>query len=184
MTTPSTLETKSTSADVAAQFDDFMTSFQAFRDANDERLAEIERRGGADPVTTDKLARIERTLDTLSLKSQRPHLGGTAPRSVAHREHKAAFDTYVRRGEAALLAALEAKSLSVTSGPDGGYLVPPETETAVMIAAQERLADPRHRRRSPSFGVRLQEAVLDLGPRHGLGRRDRGTARDHVADAR
>ena len=37
-----------------------MTTFEAFKDANDEKLAEIERRLGADVVTTDKVERISR----------------------------------------------------------------------------------------------------------------------------
>ena len=93
----------------------------------------------ADVVTTDKLDRINRALDDtkrivddLALKSARPHLGGPAPRTAALAlQHKAAFDAYVRKGDAAQLRDLEAKALSVGSDPDGGYLVPDELERAV-----------------------------------------------------
>jgi HK97 family phage major capsid protein len=47
-------------------------------------------------------------------------------------QHKAAFEAYVRHGEAHGLHLLEQKALSVGSGADGGYLVPPETEAAVI----------------------------------------------------
>ena len=40
-----------------------MRAFEAFKDANDERLDEIERRMAADVVTTEKLDRIDRALD-------------------------------------------------------------------------------------------------------------------------
>ncbi len=127
------LETK-TSDDIATDFEAFMRAFEAHKDANDQRLAEIERRA-ADPVTLEKLARIDRALDDLSLKMRRPNLaasdiGGQAATAL-QREHKAAFNSYIRKGEAATLAALEAKALSVTSNPDGGYTVPAETETMI-----------------------------------------------------
>ena len=62
MLNPTQLETKSAD-DVGAAFDDFMRAFEAFKETNDERLADIERRMSADAVTVDKLARIDRALD-------------------------------------------------------------------------------------------------------------------------
>jgi predicted phage gp36 major capsid-like protein len=119
--------------EVGQAFDEFMSAFEAFKQANDERLKDIERRMSADAVTVDKVERINRTLDELTLKARRPQLGAdswdTAP---AHRrEHKAAFESNVRKGETGGLASLEAKSLSAGSDADGGYLVPDETETEI-----------------------------------------------------
>ena len=54
-----------------------------------------------------------------------------APSSVERREHKAAFDTYIRRGDEAGLRELEAKAFSIGSARDGGYLVPTETDTEI-----------------------------------------------------
>jgi HK97 family phage major capsid protein len=110
-----------------------MTAFEAFKQANDERLGEIERRMSADAVTVDKVERINRALDELTLKSRRPQLGADTPDALpAHRrEHKAAFEAYVRKGETGTLATLEAKSLSAGSDADGGYLVPDETEAEI-----------------------------------------------------
>jgi HK97 family phage major capsid protein len=51
-----------------------------------------------------------------------------------NREHKSAFESYIRKGESTRLTALEGKALSVGSDPDGGYLVPSETEFAVNTA--------------------------------------------------
>ena len=56
-------ETKTAGGDVSAAFDDFMRAFEAFKETNDERLGEIERRMSADVVTTDKLSRIDRAID-------------------------------------------------------------------------------------------------------------------------
>ena len=131
-------------ADLGSAFDDFMRAFEAFKETNDRRLGEIERRMSADIVTADKLARIDRALDEhkrvvddLAHKAARPHLGGGLPRSGASFEHKAAFDGYVRRGEQRRLRGLEGKALSVGSDPDGGYLVPDETESAINRALRD-----------------------------------------------
>ena len=140
------LETKSASAsdtDVDAAFGEFMRAFEAFKETNDDRLSQLERRSSADPVTTDKLARIDRALDDtkrivddLALKSARPHLGGPTPRPGANLQHKAAFDAYVRKGDATQLRDIESKALSVGTDADGGYLVPDELERAVNRAVR------------------------------------------------
>lgn len=140
-----TLETKSAAPDdITTAFDGFMRAFEAFKDANDERLGQLERRMAADVVTADKVDRLDRALDAhkrlvddLALKAQRPHLGGPAARSGVALQHKAAFDVYVRKGEAAALRDLEAKALSVGTGTDGGYLVPDEVERAVNRAVRD-----------------------------------------------
>jgi HK97 family phage major capsid protein len=65
---------------------------------------------------------------------QRPHLttaSYAAHTSIESRAHKAAFDGYVRKGDAAPLSALETKALSANSNPDGGYTIPPEIEARV-----------------------------------------------------
>jgi HK97 family phage major capsid protein len=121
------LETKVASA--TNSYDDVFTAFEAFKDANDERLEQIEKRFSADVITTEKVERINKTLDELLLKSRRPVLGADAKTEPT--EHKRAFDTYVRKGETNGLAAIESKAMSVGSGQDGGYLVPAEVEAAI-----------------------------------------------------
>ena len=127
--------------DVAAAFEEFMGAFEAFKETNDRRLGEIERRGAADVVTTERLERIDRALDAtrravdeVALKSARLPIGGGVQRSGASSAHTAAFDGYIRKGETASLRNLESKALSAGSDPDGGYLVPDETERAVNSA--------------------------------------------------
>ncbi|RTL90983.1 phage major capsid protein [Ancylobacter aquaticus] len=136
MTAP---ECKSAGPEVSAAFEEFMSAFEAFKDANDQRLGALERRGG-DVVADDKVARINAALDTqkalideLVLKARRPALGGGGDlvSDLAAREHKAAFDSYVRTGEAAGLKRLEAKALSAGVGAEGGYTVPSETEREI-----------------------------------------------------
>ncbi|AXV14772.1 phage major capsid protein [Neorhizobium sp. SOG26] len=137
-------EVKAVPETVTAAFDEFMEAFEAFKDVNDRRLGEIEQKLTADVVTRDKMDRINRAmddqkkvLDQLLLKKARPQLGsggghGRGPElSPEAAEHKAAFDAYVRRGEEAGLRELEAKAFSSTTGADGGYLVPPETDSEI-----------------------------------------------------
>ncbi|WP_306118217.1 MULTISPECIES: phage major capsid protein [unclassified Roseitalea] len=123
--------------DVAEAFDDFMRAFEAFKTANDERLRELESALGEDSVTADKVDRInnavdeqKRVLERLIAKAARPPAGGSAFGAVPS-EHKAAFERYVRKGDETALRRIEGKAMSIGSGPDGGYLVPPETETAI-----------------------------------------------------
>ncbi len=135
-------ETKSAaSGEVALAFEDFARTFDTFRQTNDERLDALETRRGADVLTEEKLTRIDgalddakRRLDRLQIESRRPALATEArDRSdPALREHKAAFDLYVRAGEASGLKDLESKALSAGSGPDGGYLVPETVEKEVL----------------------------------------------------
>ena len=125
--------------EVADAFDDFMSAFEAYKEANEERLSEIEQRLAADAVTTDKMARIDRALDEhrrqvdeLVLKSRRPQLGrGERPASSDELAHKAAFETYVRNGETAGLTMLERKALSAETPGEGGFLVPDSTEREI-----------------------------------------------------
>ncbi len=141
-TTPG-LEIKS-SPDLNHAIDDLLRAFETYKEENDRRLSDIETRGSADPLTTEKLERLDRALDDnkrrldeISLKAARPVLSSNGPRTQLAREHRAAFDGYVRKGESAGLVDIESKALSVGSGPDGGYLVPAETETTVNTALKE-----------------------------------------------
>jgi HK97 family phage major capsid protein len=129
-------ETKSVDADVSEAFESFMSAFEDYKQHNDRRLAEIERRGSADVVTEEKMARIDRSLDEqkraldrLMVKQARPSLGGGTGRetSAVHQ----AFEAYVRRGDEAALRQSELKAMSAGSDPDGGYLVPDELDTEI-----------------------------------------------------
>ena len=134
------LETKSADdLDLKDAFGEFMATFEAFKDSNDEKLTQLESRLGADVVTAEKVERISRSLDqqkraldNLALKRVRPALGG-AGRAMPS-EHKAAFDAYMRSGDDRALRTLDTKAMSINlggSGQDGGYLVPDETEAEI-----------------------------------------------------
>ncbi len=139
------LETKAvehspnTQYEIKHAFEDFLTGFAAFRQANDERLAGIERRS-ADVLQEEKVARLDaamtetkQKLDSLMLAQARPVLGGERKAfDPATAEHKARFDRYVRKGDGPNgVNDMEVKALSEGSNPDGGYTVPLEIERTI-----------------------------------------------------
>jgi len=131
-------EIKSYAGDVGDAFDEFKGTFEDFRNTNDERLAQIEKRMSADVITTDKVDRInaavteqKRQFDNLLLKSKRPAIGSDNFTSIAGLEHKAGFTAYMRSGNESNLRQLEEKAMSYGSDPDGGYLVPDETASEI-----------------------------------------------------
>ncbi len=114
--------------------DELMRIFEAFREANDMRLDEIEAKLGADVVTEEKVARIDRALteqkaliERMALEARRPPVGGAAPREVRGGD---AFAAYMRKGDASALETKEDK-LSAGTPSEGGYLVPEETERRI-----------------------------------------------------
>jgi HK97 family phage major capsid protein len=134
-TDPAMPETKGTD-DLTTAFDAFLSTFEAFRETNDRRLDELDRRQ-ADVLTEEKLARIDRALDSqktrldrLAVRGERPALGA-APAAAVDLERRAAFDAYVRTGADAPLRAVEAKAMSAGSGTDGGFTVTPEIDAEI-----------------------------------------------------
>ncbi len=133
------------SGDSANAFGDLHRAFSAFREANDERLAQIEHRLSSDVVTEEKLLRIDRALDDTKrrldlqiVEKARPRISGERTHNDSEfREHKMAFRTYMRTGEASGLKTMEEKAMSAGSGPDGGFLVPQPVEREIL----QRLAN-------------------------------------------
>ncbi len=125
------------------EHDAIMAMFEEFKASNDERLAAVGRR--ADVLLDEKVGRINGALDAqmkriddLALKSARPLLEGGRPDSgrvrfadPSAREHKSAFDAYVRQGESSGLRLMETKAMSIGSNADGGYLVPAQLEQEI-----------------------------------------------------
>ncbi|WP_022698678.1 phage major capsid protein [Euryhalocaulis caribicus] len=133
-------KTIAASPETKAAHHDFLSAFEAFKAANDERLAELEKKAAADTLLEDKVGRIDdaltrqkAALDRMALDAARPDLGEA--KSAGPSEAKAAFDAYARQGDAARL--MQVKSLSAGSDADGGYVVPEETERTI----EARLAE-------------------------------------------
>ena len=138
-------ETKTASGtpEARAAMHEMMAAFEAFKGANDARLDEIERKASADTLLEEKVARIDQAvssaqarLDRVVSEGRRPAIesgaGGpsTASRSPSpfHGEEKAAFDGYLKTGQA---FGLELQAGLSTASNSAGYVVPEQTERAI-----------------------------------------------------
>ncbi|MEL7285766.1 MAG: phage major capsid protein, partial [Pseudomonadota bacterium] len=115
---------------------EIMTAFEAYKETNDQRLAEIEAKGAGDTLLDEKLRKLDQRIDTLSLKAARPEEGSAhgpeAPDS--------AWMRYLRRGDESGLAQLDTKAFSTASDAQGGYVAPPELDR--LIEARLMQASP------------------------------------------
>lgn len=107
--------------------------FEAFKQANDQRLAAIEA-GRADVLLEEKVDRIDRalsetksSLERLALAARRPALASDPEVGEARQ----AWLAYLRRGDDSQLARIEAKAHSVGTPSDGGYVAPAELDRIV-----------------------------------------------------
>lgn len=117
-------------------------AWEQFKHVNECRLSEIEKKGSADPLYNEHLARINQSLDNhkrrvdhLETALNRPAVGNTkAAGAEFESEYKRAFRNYLRKGMESGLEAAQIKSLSVGTDADGGYLVPENiSETIIRI---------------------------------------------------
>lgn len=137
-------------------------AFDAFKAENDARLKEIEKKGAADPLLTEKVDKINAdiaqlsalkkrldTLETAVAQGQFPGGGGKNEMDRVKAQHKDAFAKFFRKGAEGGLRDLEIQAgLSTLSDPDGGFLVPEEYEQAIdrvalSVSAMRRLATVR-----------------------------------------
>lgn len=123
-------------------------AWEQFKQVNDQRLKEIERKGSADPLHMEQLGKINAALDNykhrmdmLETAQTRPGLElatkGYAPAGGHVSEYKKAFCNYLRKGMDAGLEELHTKALSVGSDPDGGYMVTPTMSQNIIKTVQE-----------------------------------------------
>lgn len=123
-------------------------AWEQFKQINDERLREIERKGYADPLYHEHLNNISSALDNYKTRLDqietaynRPALdnGNNSVKNTgfADGEYGKAFRGYLRKGMDAGLEAFQTKALSVGSDPDGGYLVTPTMSSKIVQAIFE-----------------------------------------------
>ncbi len=122
-------------------------AWEQFKQINDQRLNDIERKGNADPLYSEHLNNINTALDnyksrldTIETAYNRPTLGDSGNvknNSAAHSEYSKAFRNYLRKGMEGGLEALQTKALSVGSDPDGGYLVTSHMSSKIVQSIYE-----------------------------------------------
>ncbi|ADM09671.1 major capsid protein, HK97 family protein [Parvularcula bermudensis HTCC2503] len=131
------LETKALGSAEEASVAELLYAFEDFKQTNDQRLADIERRGSADPLLSEKVERLnavmtrqQSALDRLAAEASRPQ---TANGADLVSEEKQAFDAYIRAGNA---IPTELKSLAGGSG-DGAVLSPQETSDVIDLKLRD-----------------------------------------------
>jgi HK97 family phage major capsid protein len=134
------------SDDVKNAVEGIAVAFEEFKATNDARLAEIEKKGHADPLVEEKLKNIEADLDrfedinqklTLAQQEQKQFgekldsMEAMLKRPEAGMDTKAVdvemklFDKWMRHGEKNMDVE-EVKSLRVSDDSQAGFLAPPE----------------------------------------------------------
>lgn len=133
-------------SDITERVNALGSAWEHFKQLNDRRLSEIERKGHADPLYNDQLNKISDALDNYKSRMdqietavRRPVSGPLNERSHDPfvSEYRKAFCGYLRKGLDAELEAFESKSLSVGSDPDGGYLVTPAIMDRIIRSVHE-----------------------------------------------
>jgi HK97 family phage major capsid protein len=121
------------------------SAWEQFKQVNDTRLNEIERKGNADPLYLEHLNRIgdaidrqKRRIDTLETANNRPGLEYTKAGIEDISEYRTAFCNYLRKGMESGLEQLQLKALSVAgNGTEGGYLVTPTISDRILNIIRE-----------------------------------------------
>jgi HK97 family phage major capsid protein len=121
-------------------------AFEAFKETNDQKLREIESKGYSDPLTEEKLSKIEATLDSYEDFNKKATINFNNQKEVADKVKQLetamkrpdsglttedidakgnAFEKLLRKGKESL-DEMELKVLTVSNDTTGGYLAPPE----------------------------------------------------------
>lgn len=117
-----------------------LAEFEAFKAANDERLATIEAKT-ADVLLDEKVSRIERSLAETKSALDRIAMKANAPLVDEEREAvPQGWSAYLRAGDERGVSRLDTKSLNQGTDTEGGYLAPPQLDR--LIEARLLAASP------------------------------------------
>lgn len=142
---------------VKVAVDAMATAFEEFKSVNDARLAEIESKGAADPVTEEKLAKIEADLDRFESVNQKlqqaeaksdqmsealANIETMLKRPTSQVKHDdvdlavKAWDKWMRKGDDGL-DEMEKKALTVGTAATAGNLAPAEYVNEIIKIVEE-----------------------------------------------
>jgi HK97 family phage major capsid protein len=183
------LETKDgdvTPAEIKGLVDEMAKTITAFRTKNDERLAQVEKKG-EDAVTKDEVEKLNKGIDALKdemnkqldeiqAKTNRLSLNGAAETAIEAKnakafgnligkkdyspenlaEYKADLDTYLRRSE------VKGTTMQVASDPSGGFWVTPDV-TGRMVKKIYETSPMRQICNVVTIGTDALEGPIDNG---------------------
>ena len=123
--------------DIQNVADEIKSSFDEFKQKNDKRLEAVEGEKAklAEQVEglngkLTELDELKQGLETELKELKRP--GNTGSNNKAAKEHKEAFDRFIRKGDESGLEELEKKALNTGTDADGGYAVPEELDRTLI----------------------------------------------------
>lgn len=121
-------------------------AWEQFKQVNETRLSEIERKGHADPLHDGHLKKINDALDQYKSRLDRIETVQARParemKSLGYAghdqsEYKAAFTSYLRKGSETGLEQIQSKALSVGTDANGGFLVPNQMADLIVQIVNE-----------------------------------------------
>lgn len=121
-------------------------AWEQFKQVNENRLSEIERKGHADPLHDGHLQRINDALDQHKSRMDRMETAQARPgremKSLGYNgddqaEYKSAFNLYLRKGMDSGLEQIQSKALSVGTDANGGFLVPNQMADLIVSIVNE-----------------------------------------------
>lgn len=120
------------------------SAFAQYQQANDERLALIERKGNNDPLIDEKLRRLDGEINRLQETITKVKTAAARPATPSltrwgteePNEHKGAFLRYLAKGADHDLHQFEQKNF-IGSDADGGFLVPADMGDRILARMVE-----------------------------------------------
>lgn len=121
-------------------------AWEQFKQVNEHRLNEIERKGAADSLHDGHLKKINDALDHYKSRLDRIETVNARPsremKSLGYNgddqsEYKSAFNMYLRKGLDSGLEQIQTKALSVGTDANGGFLVPNQMADLIVSIVNE-----------------------------------------------
>jgi HK97 family phage major capsid protein len=121
-------------------------AWEQFKQVNEHRLNEIERKGSADSLHDGHLKKINDALDHYKNRLDRIETVNSRPgremKSLGYNgddqaEYKSAFNMYLRKGMDSGLEQIQTKALSVGTDANGGFLVPNQMADLIVNIVNE-----------------------------------------------
>lgn len=134
--------------DINNKLEQLGNAWEHYKEVNNERLMELEKKGSNDPLTEIKLEKINNEIDKqqeqinkLQTALSRP-ANGNEYKSIEDIEYKTAFNNYVKKGIETDISNLEVKRDLTTaidsSSSYGGYLLSPNIQKMIIDNVEER----------------------------------------------
>ncbi len=131
-------------SEINEKIDQIGNAWEHFKQVNDERLKQIEKKGSADAMIMEELNKINNSIDEQKSKLEMLEVSMSRPSfenksssfTVENLEHKKALNNYLKKGIEVDLANYESKmaldtSITGESSAYGGYLLTPNMQKII-----------------------------------------------------